>query len=378
MELRAGLRRDAERVELFLPAAPGRAGVEVRARAAPVQHRVRARGSALRSGAAFESAVLELRIDERGLADAELLFAEGHIPVDELLLSGPLMELRRRSGEPARATFEPAGGERARLGSLGCALIGCSRLGSVVASGLVRAGAIDLALVDGDLLEEHCIDAVECDAQDLGKPKVIAVARHLRRAHPGLGLRPIAAPVESVEAFEACSRSEIVLSAPDDNRARLTAALAATAHLRPHLDLGTGVFAGGEIEGRAGEPWTAGADLRLVLPGDGCLLCAGGLDLDRRRAGDWRRQRAGSLRSLNRMAAGVGLGLLEGMLAGRIRRSRWVRLLLAADGGVELREMRWRVAPDCPLCSRRSGIGSAALRGFGPGVAAGAIGPRTA
>jgi hypothetical protein len=90
-----------------------------------------------------------------------------------------------------------------------------------------------------------------------------------------------------------------------------------------------------------------GADVRLVLPGERCLLCLGGLaDLEGARrvlasadaeqafhAGrDWRRERAGSLRSLNHLAASVALRLWEDLVAGLVRASTWTHIEFDPSG----------------------------------------------
>jgi hypothetical protein len=203
-----------------------------------------------------------------------------------------------------------------------------------------------LTLIDADRLEEHSVDAVECLPSAVGQPKVQAVAGHLAGIAPEVAVVALARPLEDPAAFEACAGADLIVSAPDHNRARLAAALAASTCLRPHLDLGTGVF-------REGEAWTAGADVRLMLPAAGCLLCAGGLDLARRREPDWRRQRAGSLRSLNQMAVGQAVALVERMVAGDLARSAWIRLALGRDGILTSEEMPWRPDAHCPLCGPR-------------------------
>ena len=65
---------------------------------------------------------------------------------------------------------------------------------------------------------------------------------------------------------------------------------------------------------------------------------------------DWRRHRAGSLRSLNTVAVGLGLRLLEELAAGRRGTSAWVRVEFEANGlpHLEVRDSRRR--EQCPLC----------------------------
>lgn len=340
VRVEAGARRAGARLELFVPAASPLGEDAVAARLSRTLPPVAAPAA---------RPTLELALGADGSVTGRLLVGRRAIDVDAVRLSGARMERWRRGDLRHRRRTT-----RERLRGLHVAVVGCARLGSALALGLARAGIGRLTLVDGDVLEDHSLDAVECFAADVGRPKVEAVVGYLAEVAPAVRVRTIAAPVEGAAAFEACSGADLVASAPDDNRARLAAALAATAHLRPHLDLGTGVFVEAGI-------WTAGADVRLMLPADGCVLCAGGLDLSRGRAAHWRRERAGSLRSLNQMAAGQALALVEALVAGGLERSTWVRLLLEQDGGMEALEMPWEVDPACPLC-RRGGTGEAVWR----------------
>jgi hypothetical protein len=122
-----------------------------------------------------------------------------------------------------------------------------------------------------------------------------------------------------------------------------------------------------------------GLDVRLVLPADRCLRCCGGVADPARAAGvlssaaaerafflgrDWRRERLGSLRSLNTVAVGLGLRLLEDLAAGRVRESVWLHLEYDADGLPTLRTVEAEREENCPLCAR-AGWGEAGLREIG-------------
>ena len=72
----------------------------------------------------------------------------------------------------------------------------------------------------------------------------------------------------------------------------------------------------------------------------------------------WDRQRAGSLRSLNQVAAHLALGQLQDLVAGRIGASRWLRLEIDAAGVPHLAAPAHRreALASCDLCAR-AGIG---------------------
>ncbi|MFQ5859850.1 MAG: hypothetical protein ACE5LU_30005, partial [Anaerolineae bacterium] len=104
-----------------------------------------------------------------------------------------------------------------------------------------------------------------------------------------------------------------------------------------------------------------GTDVRLILPGDGCLLCWGGVAnpqtaLAQWRTGQqprrrWNEERAGSLRSLNAIAAHIGVRLLEDLVAGRVTQSVWHRFEVDERGIPRLRSVSSSRRPACPLCS---------------------------
>jgi hypothetical protein len=255
-----------------------------------------------------------------------------------------------------------------RLRELRVAVLGCGRSGSLAAAALWQAGVARLTLIDPDTLEEHNLGEMDAvTPADLGCAKVVAVTSALRGRPGGADsvLEPVAESVLSLAALAGVKRSDVLVCCVDNATARLAAAFLAALYLRPLLDVGTGIFREGEVR-------RMGADVRLVLPGAGCLLCQGGIaGLEQAwrelRASpapappdDWRRQRAGSLRSLNSVAVHLGLRLLEDLADGRLVGSTWLHL--EYDGaGVPALETR-TPAPEwaCRLC-RFTGHGDAAL-----------------
>lgn len=269
-----------------------------------------------------------------------------------------------------------------RLQGLVFALVGAGRTGSVLAHTLVRMGARVL-LLDPDQVELHNLDG-DVLPQHEGLAKTDAVARTLRPLlRPGAWMDPrrldIAAPVSGL----LLARADVVLSCVDDDRARLWVAAWCAALLKPLLDIGVSVQAagvagvGGLVGGLSGGR-QLGADLRLTLPGHeagaACLACLGGftdpLRLPTGEAGDqvlsqgdFRQQRAGSLRSWSVASAHLGLRLLEGLVAGMRPGSLFRQLTEDASGRLTVRDQlpvagaRQR----CPVCSRFTARGRAAV-----------------
>jgi hypothetical protein len=106
-----------------------------------------------------------------------------------------------------------------------------------------------------------------------------------------------------------------------------------------------------------------GADVRLILPGERCLWCLGGVaNREQVRtllavhsfplpAGcSWPEERAGSLRSLNQLAAHLGLRLLEDLVRERVQHSTWLHLEFDPQGIPALQTVTPPENPGCPLC----------------------------
>ena len=316
------------------------------------------------------------------IADGEALgWVHGEVwrPIGEFHWPGPGME---RTRVPVPAGSEDDAGDQSserdsrlagalskpvlsRLRNLAFVVVGVSRVGSLVAHSLARWGVRRIALIDPDAVEPHNADAGEFDlALDEGKPKVKAVARALAR------LPPASRRVDQINqrllaplAFSAAREADVIISCVDDDGARLVASTIAASHLRIHLDIGVQVNSD-DTGGR-----TAGADIRLILPEDppGCLACFGGFarpDALRRAAGfdtspplAWNEVRAGSLRTVNQIAAHLGLRLIERLVSGEVSRSTWLRY---EDAPLPtLREIVPRRSWTCPLCFSYLGLGDA-------------------
>lgn len=316
-------------------------------------------------------------------------------PLHELLLPGPGMERIRltppESGTPSDAlsesdrqrhsrTIGALGGEPVwlRLRGLAVVIIGCGRTGSLLAADLARLGIRRLTLTDPDRIEPHNLGEMDLVTEaDCGRTKAGSLAARLHGlADPGARIRSLPVSVQHPAAREACRDADVLCCCADNDAARLTAALLATLHHKVLLDIGTGIHFG-EIRNPNSElqDRTMGADVRLILPGDGCLLCRGNLtqyaraveDLVAHRApavleADWRRQRAGSLRSLNQMAVGLAVQMLQDLVARRLRASLGAHLECDPAGHATIRHPPLpKSGPSCPLCAK-AGQGDAALQ----------------
>jgi hypothetical protein len=261
--------------------------------------------------------------------------------------------------------------ERVRRSRIG--LIGASRNGSFAAHAFAMLGVRGLVLIDPDRDEAHNVPATLGPSYDgVGDWKVHNRAAMLRRIRPDLEIEPVNREFPDRASLEKLESVDLIVTAADGDLARLAAARWANDHCRPHLDVGTGVFAtesDSSVTDQRGNQQRApsfrkGLDVRLTLPGDACVSCLGGLrdesgarkqlaippgmlTSDRRTA--WHERRAGSLATLNAIAVNLAIQQWLDLLAGDIRSSRWTRMEWTLDGQLNL-AVQTTPNAECKLC----------------------------
>jgi molybdopterin/thiamine biosynthesis adenylyltransferase len=320
-------------------------------------------------------AVLSLeREPVRGALRGVVLSRQGAEPIHALRIVGAGMH-RVLTPEGTLASLDPPvpAAERARwsraIGALGAepwrrlralrlALVGVGRSGSAFACSLWRAGVRELTFSDPDVVEAHNLDAMDgVTDMDVGRPKVAAVGGALAAINPAAPpARALQESIFSLRALVAAKEAHLLVTCVDDDRARLAAGVIAALYARPMLEIATGIMGSGQARRMAG-------DVRLILPGERCLLCLGGVaDLARARTAfttvapiraartAWQDERAGSLRSLNQIAVHLGMRLLEDFVAERVQTSRWIHLEFDAGGTPSLATITPPPDPACPLC----------------------------
>lgn len=187
-------------------------------------------------------------------------------------------------------------------------------------------------------------------------------------------LRAIHAALDSPAGLEAAKAADILVCCADNNGARLLAAVTATLYHKILLDLGAGIFLEPATVSAPRPARRMGAELRLILPGDGCLLCRGNVTdyhqalrevfAHTQAAAPWWRQRAGSLRSLNQMAVGLGLRLLEDLAAERVAGSVWAKMEFDGAGRLSVGYPELPQPTEaCPSCAK-AGQGDFGSRSF--------------
>jgi len=317
---------------------------------------------------------LALGVDQAAGQWAGVVWDGGHlVPLPQISLVGPGM--RKISAEEPLPDLNPADAElwsRTR-GALGeathrtvressVAIVGLGRNGSACALTLAMLGVRHLVFIDHDLDELGNLDAtVGATLDGVGRPKVDNRLRALGGVRPGrLSLTPIAHSVLDGGVLEHLRAVDLIVTAVDQDAARLAVArwINGPPYLgKVHLDIGTGVF-------RQDARREMGADVRLLLPGEACVGCLGGLrnpDEARYLAGAppgalprhprpaWHEGRAGSLITINQVAVNLGIQLWLDLVSGRVEGSRWYQLRWAEDGTPTI-EVGTRTAARCEIC----------------------------
>jgi len=132
--------------------------------------------------------------------------------------------------------------------------VGCGAINTTLATWLARAGVGSMVLIDGDALEEHNLERYEgLTLEDVGKPKVYALAEYLLKIRPWL--RVLAYPLhlddllhscmegdwadEACRAlWEAAGGADLMVVGVDNNWARYWATWLAIQHGTPYLEVG--------------------------------------------------------------------------------------------------------------------------------------------
>lgn len=249
------------------------------------------------------------------------------------------------------------------------AIVGAGRTGSLLAHSLTRMGA-NVLIIDPDIVELHNLDGDLLLPVHEGLHKADALQRSLQPfARVGSTVQGrVLDIVTSQTAGRLLLWADVVISAVDNDAARMAVAAWCSALLKPHLDIGVAIANDHRI----------GADIRLTLPAQGCLACVGGFAQKKRLPelvaerismanqsvfathSDFRQQRSGSLRSINQIATNYGLRLIEQLYNGSTINNRHLRFE-EHNALFSLRELNALPDKVCHVCGTLSGKGADAL-----------------
>lgn len=236
-------------------------------------------------------------------------------------------------------------------------ICGAGGVGSQVAFQAVGLGFGGVLLVDPDRLETSNLNRFLGGGwKERGRPKAKVLARTLRRWAPWSRVQACTGHVPERRALKRLLDCALLVSAVDNDIARLHLQVLAARHLRPLLDLGSGFLV------RNGRVETAGGQARLYIPGGPCLLCQGLPPSPETEADRSLRQAVGytllegdptpvpSSVALNAVTAGLGMDLVVRWLLGWGLPTFYVRHDLTSHRMARLPFAR---RPQCPICGEK-------------------------
>lgn len=163
------------------------------------------------------------------------------------------------------------------LRQLTVAIVGAGGIGSVVFVQLVRLGVGCIIIIDPDVVEHSNLNRLAASTlkdADSKTPKVEMMTKYAARINPHIKIIPVQASILEEETQEYLKLADAFFGCLDNNAGRWVLNRLSTTCLIPYFDMGTGIQATAEqnIE-------HAGGQVRIVIPGMGCLNCIKGIDI---------------------------------------------------------------------------------------------------
>ena len=155
-------------------------------------------------------------------------------------------------------------------------LAGAGGIGSVLAEMLARSGFIRIGLIDDDLLEVTNLNRFAGGYhEDVGKPKVEVIARHLERIRPGIEVTALQQRVDSPEAESLMAAADWVLLSTDSHSSRHAVQQTCLRYAVPLISAGVNISVEKDDAGRPHITDQSG-EVIVIRYGDGfCLTCLG-------------------------------------------------------------------------------------------------------
>lgn len=155
-------------------------------------------------------------------------------------------------------------------------LAGAGGIGSVLAEMLARSGFTRIGLIDDDLLEVTNLNRFAGGYhEDVGKPKVEVIARHLERIRPGIEVTALQQRVDSPEAESLMAAADWVLLSTDSHSSRHAVQQTCLRYAVPLISAGVNISVEKDDAGRPHITDQSG-EVIVIRYGDGfCLTCLG-------------------------------------------------------------------------------------------------------
>lgn len=250
---------------------------------------------------------------------------------------------------------------QAKVSDTHVALVGVGGVGTELVKICRGLGVKRFTLIDMDRVEEANLNRLMWSRDDIGKLKCEIARDFILAADPSAEVRVLTLPVEHPDAQAALFEADFILNSLDNDSARLNVQVLAVRHLKPLLDLGSG------IQLRPGTREVAGMGGQAVfyVPGGACLVCQG-MDLvsledpahreARRQIGyvDGTDETPASVVTINSVIAGIAGDILVKYLTGFARTSTFVSYDALTQ---EMVQLSLKSSEHCQICGSQGVAG---------------------
>lgn len=158
-------------------------------------------------------------------------------------------------------------------------IVGCGGIGSLLFILLVRLGVCRFVLVDHDVVESSNLNrlagSTKLDAE-FKVPKVKMLCDYGLSINENIRVVLVQDSVDSPKAMQALKSCDKMFGGTDNQASRDSMNRFSIRHLIPYIDCGTGIKASSEHK-----ILHAGGQVRTIIPGQGCLRCINGIDMDK-------------------------------------------------------------------------------------------------
>jgi molybdopterin/thiamine biosynthesis adenylyltransferase len=156
-------------------------------------------------------------------------------------------------------------------------IVGCGGIGSLVLELIVWLGVKRIIIIDPDIVELSNLNRLAgATRQDVQKkmPKVQVLARYAKKFDPEIKVLPIQKSILDKKAQRCLKVCDVIFGCTDNQSSRWALNKFSVMYLIPYIDTGTGIQADPRqnIE-------HAGGQVRVVIPGMGCLNCINGINV---------------------------------------------------------------------------------------------------
>lgn len=163
------------------------------------------------------------------------------------------------------------------LQQLTVAVVGVGGIGSALFLLLVYLGVGRIVIVDIDVVEVSNLNRLwGATLEDAKKKrsKVHVLARRAFAINPNVEVIPIQASIVDEKVQERLKVCDAIFGCTDNEASRWVLNTFCIEHLKPYFDTGTGIRADSNQRIK-----DAGGQVRVVIPGMGCLNCISGIDI---------------------------------------------------------------------------------------------------